>query len=154
MYLILIQLVLKLGSRSRCVTRHLLRKCLPDTLYITAYFVVTSLLLCVAAKFKKEDIARTLLYIMCQNLVTVAFDACVMTRTRHIFIHGNFVQHPLTQRMVWEEFEFRKWQAMTFALPGVVSVEEFFENSHSLYLCFFQEGSKHEFPITFCLPVQ
>ena len=61
-----------------------------------------------SADFKKEDVARTLLYTMCQELVSTALYACHVTRIKHIFIGGSFIAHALTQRLVMEEFEYRK----------------------------------------------
>ena len=59
---------------------------------------------------------------MCQVLVTTAIDALLITRTKHIFIGGGFLSHPLTAKIVMEEFEVRKWQAAT-NLDFVVSLE-------------------------------
>ena len=61
-----------------------------------------------SVNFKKEDVARTLLYTMCQELVSTALYACHVTRIKHIFNGGSFIAHALTQRLVMEEFEYRK----------------------------------------------
>ena len=78
-----------------------------------------------SADFKKEDIARTLLYTMCQELVGTVMYSMHVTRVRHMFLGGGFVAHPLTRSLVMEEFEFRKW--VRAANGGdVVSTHEYF----------------------------
>ena len=72
-----------------------------------------------SANFKREDLARTLLYTMCQHLASTALTNMYATKTHHIFIAGSFISHPLVQRLVVEEFEAKKWwDAM--ATEGIV----------------------------------
>ena len=58
---------------------------------------------------------------MCQVLVTTAFDACLITGCKHLFVGGGFPSHPLVARLVMEEFEFRKYQSASL-LDGRVRV--------------------------------
>ena len=51
-----------------------------------------------------------------------AVHAMHFTKTKHIFIAGSFISHPLTQRLVAEEFEHARWMgAMLF--DGIVSIK-------------------------------
>ena len=44
-----------------------------------------------------------------------AIYAMHVTRTKHLFVAGSFISHPLTQRLVEEEFEYARWgRAMSF----------------------------------------
>ena len=67
--------------------------------------------------FSKEDLAATLHYTLCTNLVTNVLDSLVMLKTKHVFVGGSFVNHPLTQRLVFEHFEYQK-RELAMALPG------------------------------------
>ena len=73
--------------------------------------------------FKKEDLAKTLLYTMCQELVRTAINAMHMTKTKHLFVAGSFISHPLTQRLVEEEFEYSRWGGAMY-YDGIVSKNE------------------------------
>ena len=68
----------------------------------------------ISGEFKKEDVARALLYTTCNVAVTTAFDACLITRTKHIFIGGGFVAHSLAAKIIMQEFEFKRWYAASF----------------------------------------
>ncbi len=58
--------------------------------------------------FSKEDVAATLHFTMCTNLVTNVIDSLVMLKAKHVFVGGSFISHPLTQKHVFEDFEYRK----------------------------------------------
>ena len=66
--------------------------------------------------------ARSLLYSVCQVLAGICFDSCIMTEIRHIFLVGSFVSHPLTQSVVLEEFEDRKWNGATCMSNVVITL--------------------------------
>ena len=84
---------------------------------ITTY---CTLLLILVAQYSKEDLAATLHFTMCTNLVNNVLDSLIMLKTKHVFIAGSFVNHPLTQKIVFEEFEYRKRELAGY-LPGFVS---------------------------------
>ena len=73
----------------------------------------------ISGEFKKEDVARALLYTTCNVAVTTAFDACLITKTKHIFIGGGFAGHPLAAKIIMQEFEFKRWYAANF-MEGMV----------------------------------
>ena len=96
-----------------------------------------------AENFKKEDLAKTLLYTMCQELVRTAINAMHMTRTKHLFVAGSFISHSLTQRLVEEEFEYARWGGAMY-YDGIVSkikLKQFvislscFDNVFEVYIC-------------------
>ena len=91
-------------------------------LYLLSPFVAEHSCL-LSADFKKEDVAWTLLYTMCQELVSTALYACHVTRIKHIFIGGSFIAHALTQRLVMEEFEY--WKLIKATEGNVVSGQVF-----------------------------
>ena len=64
--------------------------------------------------------ARTLLYTFCHHLAITAYDAMMSAEVRHIFIAGSFCSHPLVQKIVLSEFEYRKW-IMAAMVHGRVS---------------------------------
>ena len=82
---------------------------------------VNRILIALSADFKREDLARTLLYTMCQHLAYTALTNMYATKTHHIFIAGSFISHPLVQRIVAEEFESQKWWS-TLSMEGSVSL--------------------------------
>ena len=61
-------------------------------------------------QYKKEDVARTLLNMICGNLVQVCLNNAVVSGIRHIFVAGSFISHPLTQKIVLAEFETQRCQ--------------------------------------------
>ena len=60
---------------------------------------------------------------MCQELVRTAINAMHMTKTKHLFVAGSFISHPLTQRLVEEEFEYARWGGAMY-YDGIVSKNE------------------------------
>ncbi len=84
------------------------------------------------SKFSKEDLAATLHYTMCTNLVTNVLDSLVMLKTKHVFVGGSFVSHPLTQKLVFEDFEYRKRElaAMLSGFDGDVYMHIMDYGSH------------------------
>lgn len=96
------------ARRTTCNGKQLCRKC-------------NNSLFTFAANFKKEVVARTVLQTMCQSLVSNTLYACHVTRTKHIYLGGSFVPHPLTQRLLMEEFENKKLEA-AFNIHGLVRV--------------------------------
>ncbi len=46
-----------------------------------------------------------------------------LTKTKHIFIAGTFIAHPLTQKIVTEEFEKEKWDRAMF-FDDIVSTND------------------------------
>ena len=77
--------------------------------------------------FKKEDLVRTLLNSMCQVLVAMALNSCLITKVKHIFAAGGFLSHPLTERIVMQDFEFRKYQRASSS-KDFVSTAQFRNN--------------------------
>ena len=66
-------------------------------------------MLFISADFSREDIARTLVYTFCHHVAITAYDSLIIAKAKHIFLAGGFCTHPLVQKIVTDEFEYRKW---------------------------------------------